>query len=698
MQNAHTPLRSPSTCPYSVSAPFTPSLAVVGYARVSTDLQREKETIKTQVELIERYCIEKGYRLVEMICDDGVSGTLSLEQRPGGQRLLELAKGGKIAGLLVYKADRIGRDVFVNEMAVRQLHDELGVNFIGVAEKIDLSTPIGRAMFTFQSAIGRLERENTLQRSRDATIRLAREGTWLGGIVPYGYRVDGRDRDARLRIAHEVDPLTGMSEADVVKMMFEWSANDGLSSVQIAQKLNDLGIPTAYVRDERMVQRTGTDGAGKRKLKTRGVWRGGRVRNMLIEPTYKGIHVWGRRGSKRRLKTTERTLVERAVPAIVDASTWDGAQLTLARNRIARPDIVKRPYLLRGFMKCSHCGLTYIGTVGQGKIAGKLTKEEFEELEIRGGYQLRPYYQCNGRNAAHRRTGPDALSCPSGHIRAKELEALVWEEIEGFLNNPEGVIGELETLLRERLGEGADENNLFVELDELRADAAGKEAERNALYRLFRKGTLPETDLESQLNELREEEVAISARLELVERAVEKAKDARGSLDGARAILSQLRSNTLKDDSWSTRRRVVETLVAGIELETTAPEQNKRGRGKTVTLRVNYRFETPSAEELMPQIVSPYSGRMGHTSGIVLGLSLLRVHEGLNFAVDMFAGVRDAARGVLLQEPDLTAKEVITRVFAQTGQSLSEASVSRMRSRLKREENRGEHNKEPDSQ
>ena len=74
-------------------------------------------------------------------------------------------------------------------------------------------------MFTFQSAIGRLERENTLQRSRDATIRLAREGTWLGGIVPYGYRIEGKDRDARLRIAHEVDPDTGMSEAQVVEIV-----------------------------------------------------------------------------------------------------------------------------------------------------------------------------------------------------------------------------------------------------------------------------------------------------------------------------------------------------------------------------------------------------------------------------------------------------------------------------------------------
>ncbi len=665
--------------PLPTSAPFTPALAVVGYARVSTDLQREKETIKTQVELIERYCVEKGHRLVEIICDDGVSGTLPLEQRPGGRRLLELARSGKVAGLVVYKSDRLGRDVFVNEMAVRFLHDELGLDFQGVAEKIDLSSPIGRAMFTFQSAIGRLERENTLQRSRDATIRLAREGTWLGGIVPYGYRVDGKDRDARLRVAYEVDPDTGMSEVEVVRQIFAWSAVDGLSSIQIAARLNDLGIPTAYVRDERQVQRTGSDGYGKRKARTSGLWRGGRVRNLLIEPVYKGVHVWGRRGSKRPLKTTERTLVERSVPAIVDDSTWNNAQLTLVRNRLARPDIEKRSYLLRGLMKCAHCGLTFVGTVSQGKQTSRLSEAEREGAEVRGEFVLRPYYMCNGKNLPHRTKGADALGCPSGHLRAKELESLVWSEVEGFLNEPEGVIGELARNFRDRLGEGAGESELFKELEDLRAEVAGKDGERNALYRLFRKGMLPESDLEPQLAELRVEEVAVAARLEKVEREVEKARDARASLDGARAMLGDLKVKASADDSWNVRRRVVEALVAGVEIEThfegDSPQRGKR----TVTLRVSYRFETPELDDVAPQ------GRTGKNPVVVMGLSIVRTHAGLNFAFDPFACARDAARELLRENLKMFAKDVAARVLESTGESISPASISRLRNQLKKE-------------
>ena len=614
-----------------------------------------------------------------MICDDGISGTLPLEGRPGGRRLLELCRSGKVAGLVVYKSDRLGRDVFVNEMAVRTLHDEFGIDFQGVAEKIDLSSPIGRAMFTFQSAIGRLERENTLQRSRDATIRLAREGTWLGGIVPYGYRVDGKDRDARLRVASEVDPDTGMSEVEVVRQIFAWSAVDGLSSIQIAARLNELCIPTAYVRDERQVLKTGSDGYGKRKAKTSGLWRGGRVRNLLVEPVYKGVHVWGRRGSKRRLKTTEKTLVERSVPAIVDAATWNSAQLTLARNRLARPDIEKRPYLLRGLMKCAHCGLTYIGTVSQGKMVDKLSPAEIEGTEVRGGFALRPYYMCNGKNLPHRVYGEDALGCPSGHLRARELEALVWSEVEGFLQNPESVIGELARNFCERLGEG--ESELFREFEGLRAEVAGKDGERNALYRLFRKGMLPESDLEPQLAELRVEEVAVAARLEKVEREVEKARDARSSLDGARAMLNDLKTKVAADDSWNVRRRVVEALVAGIEIETHFEGQTPKRGKRTVNLKISYRFETPELDDVAPQC---QRGRTAKNPVVVMGLSIVRTYAGFRFAFDPFASARDAAREVLRVNPSVYAKDVAARVLESTGETISPASISRLRNQLKK--------------
>ncbi len=52
-------------------SPLVTPLRVCGYARVSTDLQREKETIRTQVELIEKFCATNGHTLVETFSDKG---------------------------------------------------------------------------------------------------------------------------------------------------------------------------------------------------------------------------------------------------------------------------------------------------------------------------------------------------------------------------------------------------------------------------------------------------------------------------------------------------------------------------------------------------------------------------------------------------------------------------------------------------
>jgi len=42
--------------------------------------------------------------------DDGVSGTVPFELRPGGRRVLEAGRQGKFDQLLVFKLDRFGRE------------------------------------------------------------------------------------------------------------------------------------------------------------------------------------------------------------------------------------------------------------------------------------------------------------------------------------------------------------------------------------------------------------------------------------------------------------------------------------------------------------------------------------------------------------------------------------------------------------
>src|SRR3954465_9741498 len=85
-------------------------MAVGVYVRVSTEEQRERQSIVTQREFGSRYCDLHELPIHETYADDGVSGTVPLEARPGGIRLLEDARKQKFDQLLVFKLDRLGRD------------------------------------------------------------------------------------------------------------------------------------------------------------------------------------------------------------------------------------------------------------------------------------------------------------------------------------------------------------------------------------------------------------------------------------------------------------------------------------------------------------------------------------------------------------------------------------------------------------
>ncbi len=69
---------------------------VVTYERVSSEDQRERQTIKTQTEeLARRLQQEPGVELVDRYVDDGVSGTIPMSGRTAGRRLLEDAARGR---------------------------------------------------------------------------------------------------------------------------------------------------------------------------------------------------------------------------------------------------------------------------------------------------------------------------------------------------------------------------------------------------------------------------------------------------------------------------------------------------------------------------------------------------------------------------------------------------------------------------
>ena len=199
--------------------------------RVSSEEQRERETIELQEEFLGQYCALYDFEVAEIYKDDGVSGTIPLHERPEGRRLLEDASAGKFDAVLVYKLDRLGRTLLVMVDAHDRLQ-EAGVALRSATEPIDTSTPSGRLIFQILASFAEYERETIGKRTRAGLHRALRNGKHAGRI-PYGYRVRGEDGL----------PEVVEEEAAIVREIIERVAA-GSTLYGESKRLNDQGVPS----------------------------------------------------------------------------------------------------------------------------------------------------------------------------------------------------------------------------------------------------------------------------------------------------------------------------------------------------------------------------------------------------------------------------------------------------------------------
>src|SRR5467141_1959812 len=144
------------------------------YARVST-FDQEPEN---QLAEIRRYVTARVWTTVEYV-DRGVSG--AKDRRPALDELLKDAKRRRFDVLVVWRLDRLGRNLKHLITMLDELQ-ALGVAFVSLAEGIDATTPAGRLQMHLLGAIAEFERGRIrervvagLQRARANGVRLGRQ-------------------------------------------------------------------------------------------------------------------------------------------------------------------------------------------------------------------------------------------------------------------------------------------------------------------------------------------------------------------------------------------------------------------------------------------------------------------------------------------------------------------------------------------
>lgn len=122
---------------------------------------------------------------VRVYADRGCSGKNT--DRPALQQLLRDIESGEIAAVLVYKLDRISRNLADFTQLLRTF-ERCGVQFSSHTERFETQTPMGQAMQSLLMVFAQLERETICGRVRDAAFARAKIGFDTGGVAPIGYR------------------------------------------------------------------------------------------------------------------------------------------------------------------------------------------------------------------------------------------------------------------------------------------------------------------------------------------------------------------------------------------------------------------------------------------------------------------------------------------------------------------------------
>ena len=172
------------------------------YTRKSTDegLEKEYNTLESQFDACAAYIQSQagqGWELQERHYDDGGFSGGNMD-RPALKQLLADISRGLVDVVVVYKIDRISRSL-ADFCELTKIFKQANVSLVSITQQIDTSTSMGRMIVHLLVSFGQFEREIDSDRIRDKMAAMRKKGMWSGGVVPYGYKLEGR----KLRIDEE---------------------------------------------------------------------------------------------------------------------------------------------------------------------------------------------------------------------------------------------------------------------------------------------------------------------------------------------------------------------------------------------------------------------------------------------------------------------------------------------------------------
>jgi DNA invertase Pin-like site-specific DNA recombinase len=189
---------------------------VIGYTRVSTAEQVEGFGLDVQEAGIRAHCKGHGLRLVAMVSDEGQSGSNGLDDRRGLAEGLARIERGEATALVVYRLDRLARDLLLQETVHARLE-------VGGAEVLSVSEPAvegddATRVLVRQLLGGIAQYERAVIRGRMMAGKAAKvaQGGYGGGRPSYGLKATGGElvvNEAEVAVVNTVTRLRDAGES-----------------------------------------------------------------------------------------------------------------------------------------------------------------------------------------------------------------------------------------------------------------------------------------------------------------------------------------------------------------------------------------------------------------------------------------------------------------------------------------------------
>lgn len=299
-------------------------MKVAIYIRKSREDREEtrETTLERHERILKDYCNRYDLRYTEdSIYREVVSGD-NIANRPQMQRLLQDVENCMYDGVVVIELQRLSRGNGIDQEIVKETFRKSGTLIYTLNKVYNLTSgdEIDEDMLELSLFLSRQELKAIKRRMIRGRKQAQKEGYYTPAVPPFGY-IKERQGKGFVLVPHE-------TEADIVKMMFNWYANEDIQIYKIRDYLNNNNIKT------------------KRGNK----WSNAMIRFVLKNKVYLGLINYDNLKEKKQYEGKHQ--------ALIDVETYEKAQIKFKDNmpKHKMGTTLRNP--LANILKCSMCGKT----------------------------------------------------------------------------------------------------------------------------------------------------------------------------------------------------------------------------------------------------------------------------------------------------------------------------------------------------